>query len=58
MDPGYSAGRRKAWLKKVLTQLQQQSDTARSSETSGMISEVKGAIRSLQRERPVSDKTR
>jgi hypothetical protein len=57
MDPGYSAGRRKAWLKKMLTQLQQQNDTAPSPETSEMISEVKGAIRSLQPQKPVSDKT-
>jgi hypothetical protein len=57
MDPGYSAGRRKAWLKKVLTQLQQQSEAGPSPETSEMISEVKSAIRSLQPQKPVSDKT-
>jgi hypothetical protein len=57
MDPGYSAGRRKSWLKNVLTQLQQQNDATPSSETSEMISEVKGAIRSLQRGRPAADKT-
>jgi hypothetical protein len=57
MDPGYSAGRRKAWLKKALTQLQQQDNAAASPETSEMISEVKRAIRSLQPQKPVSDKT-
>jgi hypothetical protein len=57
MDPGYSAGRRKTWLKKVLTQLEQRNHTAPSPETSEMISEVKGAIRSLQPEKPASDKT-
>jgi hypothetical protein len=57
MDPGYSAGRRKAWLKKVLTQLQQENEAAPSPQTSEMISEVKGAIRSLQPQKPMSDKT-
>ena len=57
MDPGYSAGRRKAWLKKALTQLQQQDHAAASPETSEMISEVKRAIRSLQPQKPMSDKT-
>ena len=56
-DPGYSAGRRKAWLKNVLTQLQQQDNAASSPETSELISEVKGAIRSLQPQKPLSDKT-
>ena len=55
MDPGYSAGRRKAWLKNVLTQLQRR-NAAPDPATSEMISEVKKAIRSLQPEKPVSDK--
>ena len=56
MDPGYSAGQRKAWLKNVLTRLQRQNNTAANPETSEMISEVKDAIRSLQPEKPLSDK--
>lgn len=55
IDAGYSADRRKEWLKEVLTELEQQETTETLGETSDLIAEVKAAIRSLQPEKPISD---
>ena len=55
-DDGYSANQRKAWLKEVLTDLQDRTKSS-SRDRDDLIKAIKDIIAEKQNERPISDDT-
>lgn len=56
-DDGYSANQRKAWLKEVLTELQDDKIKPRSGDREQLIREVKNILSDRQDTPPISDDT-
>jgi hypothetical protein len=56
-DDGYSAKQRKAWLKEVLTELQDNRAKPRSRDRDELVKAIKDIIAENQDERPISDDT-
>jgi len=56
-DDGYSANQRKAWLKEVLTELQDGKAKPRSRDREDLVEAVKDIIADHQETPPISDDT-